>query len=79
MIQTGQELGFASEPAASPGVLRLELNPKGNFAFEDRVSDDEQGSFLRHGNEALNLKQVLEFCLDLLEELRSNCARRCSV
>ena len=79
MIQTGQKFGFAFEPAASPPVLRLELNPKGNFAFEDRVSDDEQGSFLRHGNQALNLKQVLEFFLDLLEDLRSSCTRRCSV
>jgi hypothetical protein len=47
------------------------LNTKGYFAFEDRVSDDEQGSFLRHGNQALHIKQIPKFFLDLLENFRS--------
>jgi hypothetical protein len=47
------------------------LNAQGYFTFEYRVPDDEQRSFLRHGNQALHIKQIPKFFLDLLEDFRS--------
>jgi hypothetical protein len=71
VIQACQKFGFALKPATSPRVLGLELNTQGYFAFEYRVSDDEQGSFLRHGNQALNFEQIPKLILDLLKDIRS--------